>query len=491
MHLPEGYTLQDGKYRIDTVVGQGGFGITYRGVWRTVVKGSLGSTATEVPVAIKEYFFRDYCSRGTDGFEVQVHSATGEELFGKFKEKLLAEARILSAVQHKYIVGVLEVFEENHTAYIVMEYIKGCSLKEKIEKDGRLPEAVALRYIGQIGEALSFVHERQIIHLDIKPSNILIDERDNARLIDFGVSKRFDFPEEVTSTTILALSKGFAAIEQYDSEGTLEFSALPDIYSLGATLYYAVTGQVPTESILRATRELIDPRQFNPDLSIDTTRLILHAMETVPEKRFGSVKEMLRMSEEEVKEVTAGRQESLSAEEETVVLRVKKESVATGKEALPTKRKAYITMAGAIVAALVLFVFFILLIRMNTTAKEKKEEVVHTDTKTNHDAPPSEGDTSTTEEVAPVNPVHDNTPTQEDISTAYEVKKIAFGRLRIVKKRSIGLYGAIDADGKERIPCKYLYNDSAPEGRAFARVDGLFDIYNDEGILLRKGVKTY
>jgi serine/threonine-protein kinase len=487
MHLPEGYILQGGKYRIDTVVGQGGFGITYCGVWRTVVKGSLGSTATEVPVAIKEYFFRDYCSRGANGLEVKVHSATGEELFGKFKEKLLAEARILSAVQHRYIVGVLEVFEENHTAYIVMEYIKGCSLKEKIEKEGRLPEAVSLRYIGQIGEALSFVHARQIIHMDIKPSNILIDERDNARLIDFGVSKRFDLPKADTSTTMLALSKGFSAIEQYDSEGTPEFSASPDIYSLGATLYYTVTGKIPTESILRATRELADPRQFNPDLSIDTTKAILRAMETVPAKRFGSMSEMLHALGEEMKEATVTGNEPLPEREETVVLGVKKKIVAATPS---TKRQAYIAMAGAIVAVLVVFMSFLLLIKVNTV-KEKRENLAPVNTKTNQETPLQEEDRAMTEEIVPVNTTHSDTPLQRDIATIYEIKKIDFGKLRIVKKQITGLYGAIDREDRERIPCKYLYNESAPDGRAFARVDGLFDIYNDEGILLRQGVRTY
>ncbi|MDR3129766.1 MAG: serine/threonine protein kinase [Tannerellaceae bacterium] len=489
MHLPEGYTLQGGKYRIDAVVGQGGFGITYRGVWRTVVKGSLGSTATEVPVAIKEYFFRDYCGREIDGSEVKVYSVAGKELFSKFKEKLLAEARILSAVQHKYIVGVLEVFEENHTAYIVMEYIRGCSLKEKIEKEGRLPEAVALCYIGQIGEALSFVHARQIIHMDIKPSNILIDEKDNACLIDFGVSKRFDLLVEDTSTTMLALSKGFAAIEQYDSEGTPEFSALPDIYSLGATLYYAVTGNVPTESILRATRALADPRQFNPNLSISTTKTILRAMETVPEKRFGSVKEMLHALGEGVKEITAVGKESSPSGEETIVLGVRKKGTSAGEEFPPgeRKRKAYITMVSAIAAVLLLFVSFMLLIRMNTVAETGKSMPMNTV----NDILPQENADLMTEEIASMNTVANNDQPQETISAIYEVKKIAFGRLRVVKKRTVGLYGAIDAKGKERIPCKYLYNESAPDGRAFARVDGLFDIYNDEGILLRQGVENY
>lgn len=99
------------------------------------------------------------------------------------------------------------------TAYIAMEYIPGCSLKYMMDREGILPEPKVLRYVRQIGEALQFVHEKNILHLDIKPSNILIDSSGKARLIDFGVSKRYDIEQQETSTTMLTLSKGFASID--------------------------------------------------------------------------------------------------------------------------------------------------------------------------------------------------------------------------------------------------------------------------------------
>lgn len=275
------------------VIGQGGFGITYRGIWYTEVKGSLGTIKTEVPVCIKEYFFKDYCFRDENTQEVKVYSETGKALFNKFKEKLTKEARILSEVHHPYIVNVLEVFEENNTAYIAMEYISGHSLKYILEQTRFLPEDLALKYIHQVGEALSFVHEKNILHLDIKPSNILIDQKDNARLIDFGVSKRYDIDQEETSTTLLTLSKGFASIEQYDSEGIQTFSPYPDIYSLGATLYNLLTGQIPTESILRATRPLKSPREINAKVSEKTEQVILKAMRIVPSERYSCIQEMM------------------------------------------------------------------------------------------------------------------------------------------------------------------------------------------------------
>lgn len=293
MNLPNGHFLQNGKYGLTHVVGQGGFGITYKGVWFTEVKGPLGTVKTEVPVCIKEYFFKDYCYRDTHSYAVNVHSETGRTLFNKFKEKLIKEAKILSEVHHPYIVNVLEVFEENGTAYIAMEYISGFSLKHLMEKEGLLPEAKVLKYVRQVGEALQFVHEKNILHLDIKPSNILIDKNDNARLIDFGVSKRYDIEQQETSTTMLTLSKGFASIEQYDSEGTQNFSPCPDIYSLGAAMYNLLTGKIPTESILRAARPLVNPSEINPQITSKTEAAILKAMQIIPSDRFQTVREMM------------------------------------------------------------------------------------------------------------------------------------------------------------------------------------------------------
>jgi len=323
MNLPNGHTLQNGKYRISHAIGQGGFGITYKGVWYTEVKGALGTVQTEVPICIKEYFFKDYCYRDPDSFAVKVHSETGKTLFHKFKEKLIKEAKILSEVHHPHIVNVLEVFEEHHTAYIAMEYIPGCSLKYMMEKEGVLPEEKVLRYIHQIGEALDFVHDKNILHLDIKPSNILIDTTGNARLIDFGVSKRYDIEQQETSTTLLTLSKGFASIEQYDDEGILNFSPCPDIYSLGATMYNLLTGKIPTESILRATRPLSAPSEFNKNISSKTEAAIIKAMQIIPEDRFQTIKEMLASLDIPTEEVYENRwKEGYSQEDddETTIL---------------------------------------------------------------------------------------------------------------------------------------------------------------------------
>lgn len=293
MNLPKGHCLQNGKYRLTEVIGQGGFGITYSGVWNTEVKGELGTMKTDVPVCIKEYFFKDYCSRNEENLSVQVHSETGKILFDRFKEKQIKEAKILSEVHHPYIVNVLEVFEENNTAYIAMEYISGCSLKYMLDVEEKLPENKVLKFINQIGQALDFVHKKNILHLDIKPNNILIDKQNNARLIDFGVSKRYDIEQQETSTTMLTLSKGFASIEQYDNEGTINFSPCPDVYSLGATMYNLLTGVIPTESILRATKPLVKPSELNAEITPKTEDVILRAMRINPTDRYQTIKELV------------------------------------------------------------------------------------------------------------------------------------------------------------------------------------------------------
>lgn len=597
MNLPDGHLLQNGKYRLTHVVGQGGFGITYRGVWYTEVKGSLGTVKTEVPICVKEYFFKDYCYREPGSQAVKVHSETGKVLFNKFKEKLIKEAKILSEVHHPYIVNVLEVFEENNTAYIAMEYISGFSLKYMLEKNGILPEATVLKYVRQIGEALQFVHDKSILHLDIKPSNILIDKNGNARLIDFGVSKRYDIEQEETSTTMLTLSKGFASIEQYDNEGTQVFSPRPDIYSLGATMYNLLTGTIPTESILRAARPLRNPSEINAAISPKTEAVIIKAMQIIPADRFETVGEMLAsldfsQAEKEVQVVPSPSPEIVN-EETTVVYSSPVDSKLVGSDDEETvvnvanppavepiteknnSRKKIIPIGIAIFV--VVGSATALLVHSNRPTKEVVEsidlpsavepdsnvskEVEMPDHPVLHTEPPiseikeAEKQEPKVEEKRPMETEHtieenvlpdqpsknemnekynslivsgkekmakaDYSGAKEDLSEAKDTKlteevvrliiacdekaeekriadkkalyeeKMAFGRYKIVRKKSNNRYGAIDSKAEERIPCKYLSVGIADNGRAFEREDNLFDIYNSDGSLISEGLTYY
>lgn len=610
MNLPNGHVLQNGKYRITHVIGQGGFGITYKGVWYTEVKGSLGTVQTEVPICIKEYFFKDYCYRETESFAVKVHSETGKVLFDKFKEKLIKEAKILSEVHHPHIVNVLEVFEENDTAYIAMEYISGCSLKYMMDREGILPEPKVLRYVRQIGEALQFVHEKNILHLDIKPSNILIDSSGKARLIDFGVSKRYDIEQQETSTTMLTLSKGFASIEQYDNEGTQSFSPCPDIYSLGATMYNLLTGKIPTESILRATRPLQNPSELNKDISPKTEAAIIKAMQIIPADRFQTVDEMMTALDFPAEEETPANElqntDGLEAEDdETTVIHPNEQSlqneddedrtIVNSEEIIsqPRKKKrkgVLISVVITIFACVGSAVAFLVQgnkvstkpsvtelispvgeekdsvsIPQDTTVSEMKIEesmLGEEDKKTETAIPrqpekvtpvvvdeprkqpetkqvPAEKNKITIQPVQPTaeeidaeyaaliasgkekmrkadftNAKKDFTKAKEtklteevvrlliscdekeaakllaDRKAQYEVKK-TFGNFTIVRKKSTMLYGAIDSEANERIPCKYRNVGIVENGRAFERKDGLFDIYNADGVLVNEGSTYY
>jgi len=290
MQLAAGTLLKDGEYRIDNFIGQGGFGITYKGTWFTEVKGPLGTITAQLPVALKEFFFEDYCSRNDDTRTISIHSSTGKDLFARFKEKLKKEADILSHLIHPNIVKVLEVFEENNTAYMVMDYIEGESLKEVLTRDKQISVPVAIDYVKQIGSALTTVHNKNILHLDVKPSNIIIAKRDGRpMLIDFGISKRYNTSNGETSTTPLGRSKGYAPIEQYFDKGASEFAPSLDVYALGATLYHTVTGEVPVEANERVINDLKPPSELNTAVPPYLENVLYKAMELKKEKRYQTV----------------------------------------------------------------------------------------------------------------------------------------------------------------------------------------------------------
>ena len=236
MNLKTGHQLAGGRYKVERVLGQGGFGITY-----LAEQVSLGRK-----VAVKEFFMKELCNREGDTSHVTVPSIGSREMVDRFRDKFIKEARTLAKLRHRHIVRIIDVFEENGTAYYVMEYIGGGSLGDKV-KGGALPESDALRYICQVASALDFVHGKHMMHLDVKPANILLND-DEAVLIDFGLAKQYDDAGTQTSTTPVGISHGYAPMEQYKRGGVGTFSPATDIYSLGATLYKLVTGLTPPDA---------------------------------------------------------------------------------------------------------------------------------------------------------------------------------------------------------------------------------------------------
>ena len=238
-YLSSESSLQGGRYRIVRMLGSGGFGITYLGT----------QTGLERNIVIKEFFMSGYCLRDEYSNLLTVPTVSNVEFVERFKDKFLKEARHIAQLKHPNIVNIIDVFEENGTAYYVMDFIEGGSLVEKVQREGPLPENVAKRYILQIADALNYIHQRYMNHLDVKPGNIMLSRNDNAILIDFGLSKQYDSQTgHQTSTTPVGISHGYAPMEQYKEGGVSEFSPETDIYSLGATLYYLLTGTRPPVS---------------------------------------------------------------------------------------------------------------------------------------------------------------------------------------------------------------------------------------------------
>jgi serine/threonine protein kinase len=254
-----GRTIKDGQYTIQEVLGEGRFGITYRASDR-----GGNSVVIKTP--------RDV------GFKVW-ESERLQKLFWQ-------EASKLKGCDHPHIVKVKELFSEGKANCMVMEYIDGMTLDRRSQKI--LSEKEALRYIEQIGQALMVVHSRGVLHRDIRPGNIMIRAgKPEAVLIDFGLA--LDFDEELSQTHTKELAAGFAPIECYSRNAHRR--AFTDIYSLGAMLYELLTGKVPVNATTRKIdhQPLIEPKTYNPEISIATNKAILWALELEADQRPQSV----------------------------------------------------------------------------------------------------------------------------------------------------------------------------------------------------------
>lgn len=229
-------------YRIERVLGQGSFGITY--VANVRLKGRLGAIESAAMVAIKEFFLRDVSSRNG----LRVFSVSDSTLCSDYRRDFLREAQNLSRLDNDHIVKVLETIEENDTVYYVMEYLSGGNLDQHILSHGKLSCREALDIAIQIGEALKCMHAQHMLHLDLKPLNVMRGEDGHIVLIDFGLSKCFGADGQPESSTRIGQgTTGYAPIEQHSFNKADGFMPTLDIYALGATLFKMLTGSVPPE----------------------------------------------------------------------------------------------------------------------------------------------------------------------------------------------------------------------------------------------------
>ena len=292
--LPVGTTIQGIKhaYTIIKVLGQGGFGITYKVV-----------TEDNQTLALKEHFVRNRCFRGNNGVDMAFLDTASGEVKNSLKE-FKREGKLLVRIsdQCPNIVKVYEVFEANNTVYYSMEYLAGGNLRSIVRENGRMKEEAARKIMEPIAEALTYLHRSKILHMDIKPDNIVmrIDPESDTQtpvLIDFGVSLHFDDQGDLTTTHhIVGVTRGFSPIEQYDQ--VKHFSPVIDIYALAATWFYLLAGRNPLAAT-EIKREWIQENLPN-DVSDTTCNAIIEGMAFRAADRPQNVKEFLQLIEGQI-----------------------------------------------------------------------------------------------------------------------------------------------------------------------------------------------
>ncbi len=327
MQLKEGSELQNGKYRIIRVLGQGGFGITYL----------AENTFFDRYIAIKEFFPKDFCGRDNTS-HLTLGTQNNAETVSKLKDRFLKEAKNIAKLDHPGIIKIHDIFEENNTAYYVMDYIEGENLNEMVKRNGPLSEEKAVEYIRKVGDALDYIHSRNMTHFDVKPANIMVRKKDDQPiLIDFGLSKQYDSHGDATSTLMQGVSQGYSPIELYNPGSISSFSPQTDVYSLGATLYFLLTGTVPP-----VASELVENGLNIPDYIFSTNAYaIKEAMSVSRSKRPQSISSFIdRLTYK--KHVTSYKQNINSYKDEETIF-INQDHLQTFKESKSNNQKHYIS----------------------------------------------------------------------------------------------------------------------------------------------------
>lgn len=293
-------TVLSNRYILGEVIGAGGFGIVYK-AW---------DTKLETIVAVKEFFISRLVTRA-EGLKNVIVSKKAQTEFDYRKERFLAEAKNMAKFgTHRSIPNVFEFFEENNTAYIVMELLKGMALNEYLHQvGGMLDPDFAIMIADEVGKALGSLHKENIIHRDVAPDNIFIctGKEIRIKLMDLGAAKLADSTDDVID---IVLKPGYSPPEQYDN--TKNIGPWTDIYALGATLYMMLTGIKPDESTNRKiSDELVPVNELNPNVSENLSNTVMKAMAIEKHMRFKSVDEFLQALNGERKVLPLDREKKL------------------------------------------------------------------------------------------------------------------------------------------------------------------------------------
>lgn len=284
--LPTGTVLND-RYEIVRSLGEGGFGITYLG----------HNMVLDIPVAIKEFYPKGYASRMvTQNLTVTITDKTKNAYFDKWKMKFLTEARMLAKFANlPGIVNVYDFFEQNGTAYIIMEYLDGITLKNYVEANGPMDTGSFFRRLIPVLTSLEKIHQQGLIHRDISPDNLMLMDDGYLKLYDFGAAR--EYSDATQSTYSVIIKPHFAPEEQYRSKG--KQGPWTDVYSICATIYFSITGVVPDDSLERVYHdELKRPSVFGVDISPKIEAVLLKGMSVRSADRYDSVIPLVNAFEE-------------------------------------------------------------------------------------------------------------------------------------------------------------------------------------------------
>lgn len=279
-HLQPGSVL-NGKYLVGAVLGEGGFGITYIG----------HDLNLDMKIAIKEYYPSGQANRNTAStMDVTASVGQDKEFYVKGKKSFLAEARTLGKFANEInVVTVRDFFEENGTAYIIMDYLEGEDLKTYLERRGVMSFAEAYTLLSPIMSVLGKIHAKGLIHRDISPSNIMILSDGTVKLLDFGAARNVSGTDEKSLS--IMLKPGFAPEEQYRSKGNQ--GAWTDVYALSATLYKMVTGVTPDDAMNRLfSDEVKSTSEYNIEITKGQADVILKGMSVYQKDRYQSMEEL-------------------------------------------------------------------------------------------------------------------------------------------------------------------------------------------------------
>lgn len=355
LHYLKQNTELNGRYEIKSILGEGGFGITYYGVDSLFGKS----------VAIKEYFPQGLVTRNNElTNDITVTYAKQDEAYAAGKRRFISEARVMAKFnKDQGIVGVTDFFESNNTAYIVMEYLDGITLKEYLQGNKRIPVEELLELLAPLLESLDDLHRSGLIHRDISPDNIMVLRTGGVKLMDFGAAR--DYTEFGEKSLSIVLKPGYAPAEQYQSRGVQ--GPWTDIYALCATMYKCITGETPEDSIQRVMEdELKKPSEFGIAISPQVEKTILKGMSVSPKERYQNLGEFCRdlykeYTEEDEQETEFGGEgdSEVISEEKAEEIKIEKEEK-KGKDLYsPSSEKKKSGTKKGILAAAILCIIIV------------------------------------------------------------------------------------------------------------------------------------